>query len=180
VFTFLVVPLPLIVLTLMGYWVAGLSILYAGTKFTEIAGFIALAVEFGSFSLPSMFVTALICQLGRRAGLRWQKTALACLPIVLFSFIISTSMRITEPAHGTFMIGFCLPFGHLLNPLFFPTSWPPAEMIWRQSGCAALPACLMVLLFLRERSLARALASNSEDAEEEAAGANVAAMRQAA
>ena len=124
VFAFVVAPLPLILLAVIAYWVAGVLLLYASTKVTEIAGFVGLGVQFGSFFLPSMLITALVCHLGRRAGLSWQKTAFACVPIVLFSFIVSTSMEITGPTHGRFMIGFCLPFGHLLHPCFSPRRGP--------------------------------------------------------
>jgi hypothetical protein len=117
-----------------------------------------------SLFVPAMTIAWLVCRLARGAGLSWNRATLACLPILAFCFLFVSSLEVGEldGESSVLMMGFNLPFAYFFQHAFGKASWA-MPMVWAPLGHLALPLCVMLWMFVRERALAAAiLVENAE------------------
>jgi hypothetical protein len=165
IWSFAVAPLPLLIGAIAAFWTVGVLLVLASMRLTNYWGFVAVALHPFSMFVPAMTITWLVCRLARGAGLTWRRAALACLPILAVAFLFNSVLKMDDwdgEGHGALMFGINLPLGPLFGPAFGKPTWA-LPMVWTPLARVALPLCVMVWMFLRERTLADA--ALSEDGE---------------
>jgi len=183
ILSFAVAPFPLMIVAIVGFWAVGVLLIFASMRLTNYAGLVGLFVQSLSMFVPAMVVAWFVCRLARGAGLTWQRAALACLPILAVAFLFNSLLKLADldgEAHGVLMFGINLPLGPLFGPVFGKPSWG-LPMVWTPLGRVALPLCVMLWMFLRERALADAvLLENGESRDNDTCDPGPLAAREAA
>jgi hypothetical protein len=155
ILSFAVAPFPLIVVANVGLWTVGVLLVFA-MRFTNYWGLVAVLLHPLSMFVPAMTITWLVCRLARGAGLRWQRTALACLPILVVAFLFLSVLKLDDwdgEGHGALMFGINLPLGPIFGPAFGKPTWA-LPMVWTPLARVALSLCVMLWMSLRECALA--------------------------
>lgn len=165
------------------FWVLGVPLIYASTWVTQYAGFVGLFVHALSMFVPAMTIAWFVCRRARSAGLSWRRAVLACLPILAVAFLFNSWLSLGDldpEAHGTLTMGINLPLSGLFGPAIGKPSWAlPA--VWTPLGRVALPLCVMLWMFVRERALAAAVVlKNCESRDSGTGDAGRLAAREAA
>jgi hypothetical protein len=100
-----------------------------------------------------------------------------------FSFLFISSLRLDDwegEGHGALMFGINLPLGPIFGPAFGKPTWA-LPMVWTPLARVALPLCVMLWMFLRERALADAvLSENGESRDNDTCDPGPLAVRKAA
>jgi hypothetical protein len=115
--------------------------------------------------LAAIMVTWLLCRLGRRAGLNWRRVACACLPIFAVALLCNSSLKLHDldpETHRVLMFGLNLPLSHFFGAAFGKPSCA-LPMVWTPLGRVALPLCVVLWMFFRERALVRETLSQHEE-----------------
>jgi hypothetical protein len=183
ILSFAVAPFPLLIAAIAGFWTVGVLLVFASMWLTNYWGFVAVLLHPLSMFVPAMVVAWFVCRLARGAGLTWRRAGLACLPILVFSFLFISSLRLDDwdgEGHGALMFGINLPLGPLFGPAFGKPSWG-LPMVWTPLARLVLPLCVMLWMFLRERALADAvLLENGESSDSDTCDPGPLAAREAA
>jgi hypothetical protein len=183
ILSFAVAPFPLLIAAIVGFWTVGVLIVLASVRLTNYWGFVAVLLHPLSMFVPAMTITWLVCRLARGAGLTWQRAVLACLPILAVAFLFNSVLQLNDwdgEGHGALMFGINLPLGPLFGPAFGKPGWG-LPMVWTPLARVALPLCVMLWMFLRERALADAvLLENGESRDDDTCDPRPLAAREAA
>ncbi len=162
---FTLLPLPLMVLSIPAI-LYGVMLAYSGVallvmQLTEFEPEAAPAMNFGflvpahvaMMVLPSLLCTGLVCRLARRAGLRPSRAALACVPILVMSFLFCQSFGI-DPNQDVlrFGLGLWVSLGPIFGPAFGPTEsfGPLSPLDWRQFAQLAVPVLVLIRYVARD------------------------------
>ncbi len=183
ILSFAVAPFPLLIVAIVGFWTVGVLLVFASMWLTNYWGFVALLLHPLSMFVPAMAITWLVCRLARGAGLTWQRAVSACLPILAVVFLFHSVLKLDDwegEGHGALMFGINLPLGPIFGPAFGKPTWA-LPMVWTPLARVALPLCVMLWMFLRERALANTvLLENGESRDNDTRDPGPLAAREAA